>query len=272
MILRQDPHRIFNQVESRDPLYNENPPKTPWMFLNSTSGELFTCVGNEIGANYWNGNLGSNITPRFRPLEEVEYSNVHGVEYIRDIVVALGNVYGSDVGHTKLVKFGVASLSYISEESLSFGLDCLGFDDSDLHGAQSDRVYAGSGVSGSFSLLFNSTPNTANKGLTFVGGNRVLGCSSTDSIFVYEGNTSNVSTTFSAPAGAINGLTFDGTNLISCDSGTNRIYVHDGVSENILFDFPSPSGDIESVAFDGTNLISSDYSLKTFFRHKVGTY
>lgn len=60
-MIRQQAPNIYHHVEGRDPLYNDNPPFIPYMWLNSASGELFSCIDNTIDSNIWKGTLGAEI-------------------------------------------------------------------------------------------------------------------------------------------------------------------------------------------------------------------
>jgi hypothetical protein len=87
-------------------------------------------------------------------------------------------------------------------------------------------------------------------------------------IYVHDGISSTISSSFASPGTLPSGLAFDDTNLISCDSDTDMIYVHDGISSTILSSFSSPGTGITSLTFDGTNLISCDSDADRIYRHK----
>lgn len=86
-------------------------------------------------------------------------------------------------------------------------------------------------------------------------------------IYIHDGVSNTVSSSFLSPSSIPTGLTFDGTNLISADTNLNIIYIHDGVSSAILSSFSAPGASPHGLAYDGTNLISSDGSTGRIYIH-----
>ena len=61
-MIKQVTVNIFDQTESRDPVITDNPARTPYSFLNTSSGELFICMDNTPDNNVWKGQLGTEIS------------------------------------------------------------------------------------------------------------------------------------------------------------------------------------------------------------------
>jgi len=119
-----------------------------------------------------------------------------------------------------------------------------------------DTFYAPSGV--------NMIGGIANDGtnLISIGQFGAVGL-----VYVHDGFSSGVSSSFNAPNTFPCGLAFDGTNLISSDWGTDLIYVHDGISSGITSSFPSPGSDPDGLTVIGGNLISCDDILGNIYVH-----
>jgi len=98
-----------------------------------------------------------------------------------------------------------------------------------------------------------------------VAGN-LISCGS-NKIYIHDGISSTIISSFASPGSSTNGLAFDGTNLISCDDIADKIYIHDGISSTILSSFNSPGAHPKGLAFDGTNLISSDSGDSKIYIH-----
>jgi len=96
----------------------------------------------------------------------------------------------------------------------------------------------------------------------------LISCDSgVDRIYIHDGISSTILSSFATPSTYPTGLAFDGTNLISCDRDADKIYIHDGISSTILSSFASPGGIPKGLAFDGTNLISSDSEADKIYIH-----
>ena len=72
-------------------------------------------------------------------------------------------------------------------------------------------------------------------------------------IYVHNGVSNTITTSFTTPSTQPSGITFDGTNLISCDSLADKIYVHSGVTSTITTSFATPDTDIHNLAYDSVN-------------------
>jgi len=68
-----------------------------------------------------------------------------------------------------------------------------------------------------------------------------------DKIFLHNGITSSISSSFATPAGNGQGLTFDGTNIISMDGSTDKVYVHSGKTSTITDSFSQADSSGETV-------------------------
>ena len=60
-MLRQQANRIYHVAEPTNPAIDSNPPMIPFMWLNSVSGELFSCLDNTTDTNIWIGTLGTEV-------------------------------------------------------------------------------------------------------------------------------------------------------------------------------------------------------------------
>jgi len=89
----------------------------------------------------------------------------------------------------------------------------------------------------------------------------------TDKIYIHDGISSAISSSFSSPGIDPTGLAFGSPNLISCDANTDKIYIHDGISSTILSSFSSPSSTPTGLSFDGSNLISCDMDADKIYIH-----
>jgi 6-phosphogluconolactonase (cycloisomerase 2 family) len=68
-----------------------------------------------------------------------------------------------------------------------------------------------------------------------------------DKIYIHDGITSSISSSFSSPATSIFGLAYDGENLISTDLTEDKIYIHDGITATVDSSFDSPASDLRGV-------------------------
>ena len=59
---------IYHRVVDRNPVITDEVPFIPYMWLNSVSGELFTCTDNTIGKSWWKGNYGTIVTPYYQSI------------------------------------------------------------------------------------------------------------------------------------------------------------------------------------------------------------
>jgi hypothetical protein len=95
-------------------------------------------------------------------------------------------------------------------------------------------------------------------GLTNDGTNLILCAYNTKLIYVHDGATSAVDSSFVSPDGARPwGVGFDGINLLSNRYGV-KIYKHDGVSASVLDSITPPNSSTTGTVWDGINLISCD--------------
>jgi len=53
---------VADYWDSSDPLATVNPPRMYMMFLNTTSGEIFSCTDNTEDSNIWVGDLGTVVS------------------------------------------------------------------------------------------------------------------------------------------------------------------------------------------------------------------
>jgi hypothetical protein len=107
--------------------------------------------------------------------------------------------------------------------------------------------------------ILSSFNNGGITGITFDGTNLII-CKSTGtpSIYINDGVSATILSSFASPGVGPRCLTFDGTNLISYDSLTNLIYIHSGITSTISSSFAAPASNLSGLTFDGTNLISCD--------------
>jgi len=101
-------------------------------------------------------------------------------------------------------------------------------------------------------------------------GTNLINCDVDGKIYVHNGLTSGISSSFPTPSDAPSGLAYDGTNLISCDWNAGKIYIHSGVSSGITSSFNSPSMGTRfprGLAVIGGNLISADADTDKIYIH-----
>lgn len=48
--------------QTSDPLVTTNPSHLFMVWMNLSTGEKFTCIDNTVGANVWEGNLGTTVS------------------------------------------------------------------------------------------------------------------------------------------------------------------------------------------------------------------
>lgn len=109
-------------------------------------------------------------------------------------------------------------------------------------------------------------------GLTNDGTNLISGESIDGKIYIHDGFSSGITSSFIAPTGigALSGLAFDGTNLISSDWFAGKIYVHNGISSGVSSSFDSPSTGTKfprGLTVIGGNLISMDANSDMIYVH-----
>ena len=102
-------------------------------------------------------------------------------------------------------------------------------------------------------------------------GTNLISCEDIDAkIYVHNGLTSGISSSFPTPSDDPSGLAYDGANLISCDWHVGKIYIHNGVSSGITSSFNSPSTGTRfprGLAVIGGNLISADANSDKIYIH-----
>lgn len=113
-----------------------------------------------------------------------------------------------------------------------------------------------------FPVGFMSSPAAAE-----AGGDLVTSNTNFDVIYIHDGISDTISSSFTSPGLTPSGLTTDGTDLFSSDgSGTSAIYRHSGVTSTITSSFATGYKPMD-LAFDGTNIINVD-----FFNKKIIKY
>lgn len=89
------------------------------------------------------------------------------------------------------------------------------------------------------------------------------------SIYIHVGETSTISTSFSAPAAAPYGLTLDSSNnLISSSTDSVSIYIHVGITSTVSTSFSAPDDTPSGLTVNSTgNLISTGGFTQSIFIH-----
>ena len=104
-------------------------------------------------------------------------------------------------------------------------------------------------------------------------GNLIIGASST--IYIMDGITDSLLTSFASPAAGLTGLCVDSSsgNLISTNSTTNLIYIHSGITSSVLSSFATPGSDCRGAAYDkiNENLLSVDAGTDKIYIHDLIT-
>ena len=101
-------------------------------------------------------------------------------------------------------------------------------------------------------------PAVDGRGVTFDGKNLISNDVTTDLIYIHDGVSDTILSSFAAPSSSPQEMTFDGTNLISLDNSTDRIYIHDGISASVSSSFATSTSNPQGMTYDGTNLITGD--------------
>lgn len=57
------PDKSFDYIKTSNPTISINPPCMPCSWLNETTGQIFFCASNAVGANVWVGQMGDTIEP-----------------------------------------------------------------------------------------------------------------------------------------------------------------------------------------------------------------
>lgn len=61
MSLRILPNKGFDYINPGSPTISVNPSVAFVTWLNTTSGEIFVCTDNTVGANVWYGQMGTTV-------------------------------------------------------------------------------------------------------------------------------------------------------------------------------------------------------------------
>jgi len=107
--------------------------------------------------------------------------------------------------------------------------------------------------------------------LTFDWTNLISCDNATDTIYIHDGITSTISSSFASPASYPNWLAFDWTNLISCDRVSDTIYIHDWITSTILSSISTPATATSWLAYTWTNLISCDLNSNLIYIYNQNT-
>ena len=99
-------------------------------------------------------------------------------------------------------------------------------------------------------------------GLAFDGNDLISSDWYTKTIYIHDGISSNIKTSFLSPAHPYvrfpRGLTVINGDLINADANSDMIYVHNGITETVKNSFASPKPQPNGLTNDGNNLISGD--------------
>jgi hypothetical protein len=87
--------------------------------------------------------------------------------------------------------------------------------------------------------------------------------SSPSTLYIHSGISASISSSFSLPSRP--GLAMYGNNLLSCTGST--LYIHSGISASILSSFSLPGSSCRGIAYDGNNLISMDSGTGLIYIH-----
>lgn len=118
------------------------------------------------------------------------------------------------------------------------------------------------------SAVLSTFPAPATQGfaLTVVDGNLVTSDSVTSRIYVHDGISQFINTSF-VVSELTKFLTYDGTNLIGTTAGSDTIYIYDGVSPDVIASIARPVGFEVGIAFATKNLISADSGTDLIYTH-----
>ena len=132
-----------------------------------------------------------------------------------------------------------------------------------------DKVYRYSGIFGSEIDNFMTTGLSLRAtAFDFSTGN-VVAIDGYDTVLVFDGFSSSVLTSFSAPSTGCDGVAIDPNtgNMITSDVSLANIYIHDGISSSILSNFSAPGAAPRGLAINTTtgDLIIVDDTGETIY-------
>jgi len=118
---------------------------------------------------------------------------------------------------------------------------------------------------------YSGASNAAVYQYTTLAGPVLVSCDVTASlIYIHDGITTTLDSSFASPSNGIRGITFDGTNLVSIDGNTLLVYTHEGVTSTIGSSYAHPaSTSPRGITFAGDNLVSCDYLGHDIHIHEV---
>jgi len=108
----------FDYTNIGNPTISVNPPVTPATWLNKTSGEIFVCVDNTSGENFWRGCFGTNIGGPYSKL-------IHRYPMIGHADDVVGTEHGTFVGNQYIrdrAFFNAVTGDYLNLSANCFGL------------------------------------------------------------------------------------------------------------------------------------------------------
>jgi len=104
-------------------------------------------------------------------------------------------------------------------------------------------------------------------GVTYISGNIIGTSFVTDKIYVHDGETSTISSSFNTPSTGCFGLACNGNNLVSVDTNEGKFYIHDGVSSTILFSSNLTYSGVSGVAVHNGNLYTCSHITNLIYKH-----
>ena len=273
MNLIQNPYRIYDQVEGRDPLYNDNPPRVPWMFLNSLTGELFTCLDNKLGANIWAGTTTGQLSVLdfvHIPTASVEKTIAYTLGgYVANIGYDGDNLISRERGGRYVYKHNGLGMSYVWRSNCEAG---------SAMAICSEGVASLNGSSGNIDVLSYDTGAPV-RSFAPISASMTAFCVHDDDLYQTDGNgplykcdgiSSTIVEQINISQSYCFGICFYFGNLITSDREADEIYIHDGFSTNILGTIDSPEYPTGLTTI-GENLVVSSEALDslTFLDYTV---
>lgn len=92
-----------------------------------------------------------------------------------------------------------------------------------------------------------------------MAGNVISIDQGTDKIYVHDGFSGVIDSSFSTPLGGSAGVTWDGTNIISADEGTRKVFKYTGKTSTVQDSFTMGAGISPlGLGYDGANVLLCD--------------
>ena len=265
----QLPH---NYIYAGNPTIDVNPPILNMTWLNTVTGEIFVCLGNGIGANLWQGQLGSVVSPS-PTVEILETISLPASTGWRDITVIDGDLCAIDTVNLKVYRFsGISNtiIDSIDVVSSQYGLTNIG---SNLVNSSNlvNELYIHQGFSGGVSETYSiASPVTENcVGMDYYDDRFYIGDIVETTVVKFNLNgDKTVLDTGAGSAGGVRAVAFNGINLFVANAIDDVIYIFDKFSDILVDSFSTNCGYLGGMYYHLGRLYSLDGDDGTLRIHK----